>query len=154
MKKAITKTASPALAQTDPEKQEMLLAMARLRLEMAETRWAETKEQAREARRQRKKAKALAREAKKVAKQARAELAEARSMLAEAEANLASTVVPAAKARKGPPGPSVTPAVSVPVATETAALDPETGASTAPAHPATIEQLPKAAPHSTSGNWR
>ena len=51
-------------SKTESQKADGILQMARLRVEIAESRWEETKELAREARRRRKEAKAIARRAR------------------------------------------------------------------------------------------
>lgn len=109
--------------------------MARLRVELAENRWAESKEKAREARRKRKEAKAGARQAKKESKQARKELAEARSLLKDAEAHLAQSIE------------SVNPEASL--------NDPEGKASVDP-DPVVIPAgtSAEAEPRGSLGNWR
>ena len=131
-----------AIVKTESQKVDSILQMARLRVEVAENRWAETREQAREARRRRKEAKVIARRAKKEAKQAKAELAEARSALAEAEAKLATPVVPVAKARKGRPVTSASSAVSDPVAQVTPALEPDNAASIASPQAGSVVEPP------------
>jgi len=142
-------------SKTESQKPAGILQMARLRVEIAESRWEETKELAREAKRRRKEVKAIARRAKKEAKQAKAELADARSFLAETEAKLATPVVLVAKARKGQPGSSASPAVSDPVAPVTPALDPGNEASTASAPAGSVVEKPlEASPHRILGNWR
>jgi hypothetical protein len=144
-----------AIVKTDSQKVDSILQMARLRVEVAENRLAETRELAREAKRRRKEAKVAARRAKKDAKKAKAELAEARSSLAEAEAKLVTPVVPAAKARKGQPVTSATSAVSDPVAQVTPALEPDNAASIAsPLAGAGVEPPAEATPRGTFGNWR
>jgi hypothetical protein len=143
------------IVKTDPQKVDSVLQMARLRVEVAESRWAETKEQAREAKRRRKEAKVIARRAKKEAKQAKAELAAARSSLAEAEAKLATPVVPGAKARQGRPVASASSAVSDAVAQVTPALEPDRTASIAsPQAGAIVEPPPEATRRGILGNWR
>jgi hypothetical protein len=145
-----------ASAKTESQKQVSILHMARLRVEIAESRWEETKEQAREARRKRKEMKVIARRAKKEAKQAKAELAEARSFLADTEAKLATPAAPAAKARKSRPGTSASPTGSDTVAHATPpAPDSENEASTAlPQVAAMVEKPPEAAPRGSFGNWQ
>ena len=144
-----------AIAKTESQKLDNILQMARLRVEIAEGRWEETKEQAREARRKRKEAKVIARQAKKEAKQAKSELAEARNFLAEAEAKLAPPVVPVAKARKGRPVPSASSPATDLVVQETSALVPEDEASSASAPAGTlVEKPPEATPPGVFGNWR
>ena len=143
------------IVKTESQQVDSILQMARLRVEVAENRWAETKEHAREARRRRKEAKVIARRAKKEAKQAKAELAEARSSLAEAEAKLAAPVVTVAKARKGRPVTSASSAVSEPVAQVTPALEPDNAASIAsPQAGAVVEPPPEATRRGIFGNWR
>jgi len=144
-----------ASAKTESQRQVSILQMARLRVEIAESRWEEAKEQARVARRKRKETKEMARRAKKEAKQAKAELAEARSFLTDSEAKLSQTGVPVAKVRKGRPLPSPASAVSDPAAPATPASDTEGEASIASTQPTTIvEQTPEASPRGSFGNWR
>jgi len=144
-----------AIAKTESQTVDSILQMARLRVEVAENRRAETKEHAREARRRRKEAKVIARQAKKEAKEAKAELAEARSFLAEAEAKLATPVVPVAKARKGQPVSSASSAVSDPVAQVTPALEPDNAVAIASAQAGSVVKNPsEAKPHGIFGNWR
>ncbi|MCX6929058.1 MAG: hypothetical protein NT154_38465 [Verrucomicrobia bacterium] len=144
-----------AIVKTDSQKVDSILQMARLRVEVAENRWAKTKEEAREAKRKRKEAKVIARRAKKEAKRAKAELAEARNSLAEAEAKLATPVVPVAKARKGQPVASDLLAVSDPVAQVIPALEPADAASIAfPQAGSVVESPPEATPPGILGNWR
>jgi hypothetical protein len=143
------------IVKTESQRVDSILQMARLRVEVAENRWVETREHAREARRRRKEAKVIARRAKKEAKQAKAELAEARSSLAEAEAKLAAPVVTVAKARKGQPVASASSAVSDSVAPVTPALEPDSATSIAsPQAGAVVEPPPEATPHGIFGNWR
>jgi hypothetical protein len=143
------------IVKTESQQMDSILQMARLRVEVAEKRWAETKEHAREARRRRKEAKVIARRAKKEAKQAKTELAEARSSLAEAEAKLAAPVAPAAKARKGRPVSSAFATVSDPVAQVTPALEPDNASSIAsPQAGSVVEPPTEATPHGIFGNWR
>ena len=143
------------IVKTESQPVDGILQMARLRVEVAENRWTETKEHAREARRRRKEAKVIARRAKKEAKQAKAELAEARSALAEAEAKLVTPVVTVAKARKGPPVSSASSAGSDPVAQGTPALEPDNADSIAsPQAGAVVEPPPEATRRGIFGSWR
>ncbi len=146
------KTAS---VKTEPQKTDSILQMARLRVELAESRWAETKEQAREARRRRKEAKAIARRAKKEAKEAKEELAQARSFLAEAEAKLNASVGPVAKPRKGQPVSTASSAVPDPVSQVTLVTEPDKADSIASTPGASVDTPSTAAAgRSSFGNWR
>jgi len=144
-----------AIVKTESQKVESIHQLARLRVEVAESRWAETREHAREARRRRKEAKVLARQARKEAKLAKSELAEARSFLAETEAKLAPPVVPVAKTRKGQPISSASTAMSNPVAPVTPVLDPDHAASIASAPAGSVvKPPPETTPSGIFGNWR